>query len=134
MPEMRDRLTKILTADDHPDIARRIGRAVAEMPGVDLIGPGRDGDEALKLYQAHRPHGMILDFQMPLLTGLEVLIEVRKTDRDCLIIILTSAEEESLRKQCLAAGANFFLIKGSETEIALNIVRRYAAFRNETNT
>lgn len=129
MSAVRKTLTKILVADDAPDIAARLSEALREQAGVEIIGPAGDGDEALHLYREHRPQGMVLDFRMPKMTGLEVLLAVRRTDRECLIIIITSADEEELRRKCLAAGADHFLSKTADFERAIEIVRLFAEAR-----
>lgn len=125
----RAQSTRVLVADDTAQVLVRLAALMEEVPGVQLVGCARDGAEAWAMFQAHRPHGAIVDFQMPLATGLEVLLEIRKIDRQCLVVILTGIEEEELRQKCLAAGADHFLSKSTEFETVVEIFKRLVARR-----
>lgn len=104
---------RILVADDSPDIAGRIAALVDEVGGVEVVGPAYRGDDALSLFRQSEPHGAILDFAMPGRNGLEVLREIRASGRNCWVIVITSAQDPSIRAACLQAGADHFLQKGA---------------------
>jgi DNA-binding NarL/FixJ family response regulator len=103
---------RILVADDSPDIAGRIAELVSEVGGVEVVGLAHRGDDALSLLHQCEPDGAILDFSMPGLNGLEVLREIRTSRRRCWVIVITSAQDPSIRIACLEAGADHFLQKG----------------------
>ena len=58
-----------------------------------------DGKEGLALYNKHSPDGMLLDVDIPFISGLELAKEIRKTDKKVSIIMLTAyAEQDKLLK------------------------------------
>ncbi len=120
---MNNKEKRILVAEDEEaDIGlmeivfRRIG--VAEK--VDFA---RNGEEALDhLYgrgtcgASHKPSLIVLDLKLPKVTGLEILKELRADERlkSIPVVIFTSSSDEKDRTECLAGGANDFIIKPIE--------------------
>jgi two-component system KDP operon response regulator KdpE len=92
--------------DDEPQI-RRIMRAVLVAKGYEVM-EAECGEEALKLIRAEKYDLMLLDINMPGITGIEVCVEVR-TSSDIPIIIMSAGEENKAR--ALDAGANDYLKK-----------------------
>jgi CheY-like chemotaxis protein len=104
-------------------LALLVGELLQEA-GADVVGPAADGAEALRLFHETSPDGVVLDIEMPILSGLQVLRAIRSSelDRRCLVIILTSSSEPSMREQAYADGADYFLQKATEFERLLQIV------------
>ena len=97
---------RILVVDDEPQI-RRIMRAVLVAKGYEVM-EAECGEEALKLIRAEKYDLMLLDINMPGITGIEVCVEVR-TSSDIPIIIMSAGEENKAR--ALDAGADDYLKK-----------------------
>ena len=114
---------KFLVADDVPVLALLVSELLQEA-GADVVGPAADGAEALRLFHEISPDGVVLDIEMPVLNGLQVLRAIRSSEREtrCLVIILTSHSEPSMREQAYTDGADYFLQKATESERLLQIV------------
>jgi DNA-binding response OmpR family regulator len=97
---------RILVVDDEPHI-RRIMRAVLIAKGYEVMEAGC-GDDALKLIRSEKCDLVLLDINMPGITGIEVCEEVR-TSSDVPIIIMSAGEEN--KAKALDAGANDYLKK-----------------------
>lgn len=95
---------------------------LGESGQIEVLGPADDGCTALEIFRRERPAGVVLDFQMPGLDGLQVLRAIRELDRKCLAILLTNHDEPSLKEQCHAAGADYFLDKSRDFERVLELV------------
>ena len=125
------RLT-VLVADDAAEVARQLGELLAEA-GARVVATASDGAEALRLFDQTAPDAVVLDNEMPRLNGLEVLKAIRTSHsspgRRPLVIMMTMHDEPAWREQCLAAGADHFLHKGSEFERLLKILPAYCALR-----
>jgi DNA-binding response OmpR family regulator len=92
--------------DDEPQI-RRIMRAVLVAKGYEVM-EAECGEEALNLIRSDKCDLMLLDINMPGISGIEVCREVR-TSFDMPIVIMSAGEEN--RARALAAGANDYLKK-----------------------
>jgi predicted ATPase/signal transduction histidine kinase/serine/threonine protein kinase/CheY-like chemotaxis protein len=70
-----------------------------------------NGQEAIDLNKAHRPDLILMDIQMPKVTGLEAIQQIRLDYKDTPIIALTALAMSGDREKCLSAGANDYLSK-----------------------
>jgi len=102
---------RLVVADDNC-MTRAILRDALSAQGYQVT-VARDGAEALSEAQAVHPDLMILDVQMPVLDGLEVMRQVRRAPDLAAtpIIALTALAEPADRRRCLEAGANEYLSK-----------------------
>ncbi len=118
----------VLVADDAPDVAARVAELLTEA-GAEVVGTAADGAQALELFELTTPDAVVLDIEMPRLSGLEVLKAIRALARRQrpLVIMMTSHNEPAWREACLAAGADHFLLKDGEIERLLQILPAYTA-------
>jgi two-component system, OmpR family, KDP operon response regulator KdpE len=108
---------KILIVDDEPQI-RRVLRTTLTSQGY-TVAEARTGDEALEHIRSERPDLILLDVNMPGISGLETCREIRASS-DIPIIMLTVRGTEKDKVQALDAGADDYVTKpfGSEELMA----------------
>lgn len=70
-----------------------------------------DGEKALELYKKHKPEIVMTDITMPKMTGLELIIAIRKVSKHTKIIILTAHSEQDKLLQALESQVVNYLIK-----------------------
>ena len=105
---MGRRAIKTLIVDDEP-IARRVLREELEaLPGIDIVGEAENGKQALEKIEHLRPDLVLLDLQMPVMGGFEV---VRKLGSGHLpvVVIVTAFDEYAI--EAFEAGAIDYLLK-----------------------
>jgi sigma-B regulation protein RsbU (phosphoserine phosphatase) len=109
----------ILLADDEP-AARRLLSVTLERLGFE-VREAADGEEALEIAMSDGPDLMVLDFEMPRLTGAEVCHHLRTSERTDLqglpVIMLTAHAGEAEEIRCLQAGANDYVTKPVSRDI-----------------
>ncbi|KAF0188157.1 MAG: response regulator [Desulfobulbaceae bacterium] len=107
--------SKVLLVDDERDfvqtlserlIMRDMGSAVAY-----------DGESALSMIKDEEPEVMILDLRMPGIDGIEVLRQVKKTNPDIEVIVLTGHGTEKDKDLCMELGAFAFLQKPVDIQV-----------------
>ncbi len=104
-------IVKVLVAEDDPDI-RDLVVFRLERSGWQVIEAG-DGQQAIDLTRDHRPDVLVLDWMMPVKSGLEVVAELR-ADPDLAgtpVLILSARAQEPDIVQGFTAGANDYLTK-----------------------
>jgi two-component system, cell cycle response regulator DivK len=101
----------ILIVDDRAT-SRELLRTVLEKQGY-AVTEAADGDEALQKVRAESPHLVLLDLQMPVRDGYEVLRELRQDPRFAAlpIIAITASAMQGDRERALAAGFTSYLTK-----------------------
>ncbi|MGB8524806.1 MAG: response regulator transcription factor [Candidatus Acidiferrales bacterium] len=98
----------ILIVDDEPQI-RRVMRTTLTSHGYAVV-EAASGEEALEKLRAVRPDLIVLDVNMPGISGLETCAEIR-TSSDVPIIMLTIRNSERDKVQALDAGADDYVVK-----------------------
>lgn len=85
-----------LIAEDEPLAAEALADWVRETPRLSLVAMCASGDEALEAIRRLRPSLVLLDIQMPGLTGLQVLRALREEGLDVAVILTTAYDEHAL--------------------------------------
>jgi two-component system chemotaxis response regulator CheY len=103
---------KILIADDSRVMRQIVTRTLrqAGFDGHDLV-EAADGRQALEMTEAEQPDLVISDWNMPELTGVEVLRKLRATGNEVKFGFVTSECTPEMQQQAEAEGAAFFIIK-----------------------
>lgn len=101
----------LILADDHPMFRLGLKTAIGMAKEFEIIAEADDGRIALDLIARRTPDIAVIDWQMPVLNGLEVLKEVKKQRVKTRIIILTMHNDESLFQEALDVGVCGFVLK-----------------------
>ncbi len=113
---------RIIIADDSDLILERLQQMLSQHDKVQLVGSFKNGAEALEALLALKPDLAIVDIKMPGLSGLEVLKEIRKSDKALKFIILTFYSTDIYRKLAIESGADYFFSKGDDFEKVSQVV------------
>ncbi|AEE16162.1 protein-glutamate methylesterase/protein-glutamine glutaminase [Treponema brennaborense] len=103
----------VLIVDDSALMRNLISRIVENTPGLSVVGKAMNGQFALEKIPSCQPDVIVLDIEMPVMTGLEFLKERKKRGIDIPVIMLSSLTTEgaAVTMQCLELGASDFLTK-----------------------
>jgi CheY-like chemotaxis protein len=104
-------MKRILIAEDKTS-SRELLRTVLELQGYEVLEAG-DGEQALHVVRNEHLHLVLLDLQMPLRDGYQVVREIRSDDRLCTlpVIALTANAMPEDRERVLAAGFTSYVSK-----------------------
>ena len=105
----------VLLIDDETHIRLLIKRVLTNM-NCEVVAEGKNGEEAVALFQQHSPHITFLDINMPVKSGIEALEEIKNIDPDALIIMLTSVDESSSVEKCRELGATNYIRKDTSLD------------------
>lgn len=104
-------MIKILVADDEPDVVEVISVGLKlNSPDWEVLS-AEDGQVALNLFRKENPDLIILDGNMPNMSGLEACRAIRRESQDVPIIFLTVRDEEIEKVRGLEAGADDYITK-----------------------
>ena len=118
---------RILLIDDHSLLRSGIRLLLEKQPDFEVVAEAGDGIEGVKRAQQHKPDVILLDLNMPGLSGLETLLLLMQDNPACAVIILTVSEEAEELGQALRDGARGYLIKNIEGDALAAAIRRAAA-------
>jgi DNA-binding NarL/FixJ family response regulator len=110
----------ILIADDHPIFRSGVKEILLRTNKYTIVAEVSDGLEAYRQIIAKRPNIAILDYEMPLLTGLDVAKKVLNEKSFTDIVILTMHKEKEYLKEAMLFGVKGYLIKdNAENDLIL---------------
>ncbi len=102
---------RIVLVDDHTLVTDGIRAALEGQPGMEVVGVGRDGAEAVQLAQQTRPHLVLLDVSMPRLNGIEAARRIRAALPNAKILFVSMHVDEKIVSAALEAGATGYILK-----------------------
>ena len=114
---------KVMIADDSEAVRERLAEMISEVPGAEVSGQAKDGQEAIRLIEEIKPDAVILDIRMPKGSGIDVLKYIRNgVQPKPLVIVLTNYPYPHYRKKCLAMGADYFIDKSGDFEKVIDVL------------
>lgn len=101
---------RVLVADDSSTMRKIILRSLQAV-GVPSAVEAADGEEAVKMFKPGDFDLVLTDWNMPGKSGLEVIQEIRKIDKDVKIMMVTTEAEKSRVMEAIQAGVTDYLVK-----------------------
>jgi two-component system nitrate/nitrite response regulator NarL len=117
---------RIAVIDDHTLFRRGLISLLAHEPGFAVVAEAADGFEGIKAAGATRPDVVLLDLNMPGISGLETISAIRREAPEAQIVMLTVSEDADDLLQALRNGASGYLLKNIDSEFLVAAIRRAA--------
>lgn len=118
---------KVLIADDHALIREGIRKILSLEKDITVVDEAADGHQALALALAGEIDIVLLDINMPGLSGIEVCRRLKAARPEIGIIALTIHEQEEYLLEMIAAGASAYLLKDVQPDQLVRVIRGVAA-------
>jgi DNA-binding NarL/FixJ family response regulator len=119
------RVIRVMVVDDHPMWREAVVRDLVEA-GHEVVATAADGAEAVRRAPAARPDVVVLDLQLPLLSGVEVTRALVTMSPPPRILVLSASGEHADVLEAVKAGATGYLVKSASSEELLSAVARTA--------
>ncbi len=128
---MAEKLNSVLIAEDQ-DIARLGLRLTLEkMSGIEVVGEAADGEAVIAQTEQLHPTIILMDIDLPKISGIEVTKQIKKTHPDIGIIMFTSDSSDETVFAAIGAGADGYCLKNVSSEqlrTAIDSVSKGAAW------
>ena len=108
---MSEESLRVVIADDHSVVRQGIRGVLEEIDGLDVIGEVGDGVEALGMVTDLSPDVVVLDVNMPAMSGLEVTMALREAGSPVRVLILSMHDDPEYVLQAVRAGADGYVLK-----------------------
>ncbi len=120
-------LIRLLVVDDHALFRRGLVGLLSEMPEFEVVGEADNGLDAVKVAMEVRPDVILLDVNMPGMSGIETLEALRRAHVTAHVLVLTISQQEDDLVAAIVAGADGYLLKNAEPAMLRETIRRVAA-------
>jgi DNA-binding NarL/FixJ family response regulator len=124
MPQKR-----VLLVDDHQLIIDGLRGFIETNPYYKVVGEANNGVDAIRLASVLDPHVILMDIEMPEMSGIQACEEIKKIKPDTKIIIVSMHNEKQLIKKLIDQGADGYLLKNSQQKEVMEAIEK--ALQNE---
>lgn len=121
---------RLLIVDDQPLIRRGLAMMLGVEPGIEVVGQASDGREAIEMALALSPDVVVMDLQMPHVSGVVATREITAQRPATRVVVLTTFDQDELVFEAIRAGAQAYLLKDASEADVLDTVR--AVHRGES--
>jgi DNA-binding NarL/FixJ family response regulator len=117
-PQKRPR---VIVADDHPEMVKAICRLLAL--DCEVVGTVSDGADALGAAQRLVPDVVVIDLNLPTVSGLDACRQITQMRPETKVIMFTAANDPHLRRRAFEMGASAFVCKVASDDDLLSVVK-----------
>ena len=121
-PALKETL-RLLVVDDQPIIRRGLAMILAAEPGIEVLGQAANGAEAVELALSTAPDVVVMDLQMPVMSGVVATREITARLPGTRVVVLTTYDDDELVFEAIRAGAQAYLLKDAAESEVLETIR-----------
>ena len=121
-----DQPIRVVIVDDHALFRRGLENVLAAEPDLAVVGEAEDGVDAVALVASLAPDVVLMDVRMPRASGIEATRQIRLSQPNTKIVMLTVSDDEEDLYESVKAGANGYLLKEVSIEEVADAVRSVA--------
>ena len=114
---------RVFLTDDQPIVRRGISLLLQEDPHIEVVGEAADGWESVEGAQRLVPDVVLMDIDMPGMSGLEAAGRIIESVPGVSVLMLTIHDREDFLFQALQAGALGYILKAAHVDELLSAVR-----------
>jgi DNA-binding NarL/FixJ family response regulator len=124
---MTGRIIRVVIADDHNVVRAGIRELLSDATDIEVVGEARNGRDAVDIALARRPDVVVMDINMPELSGVEATRQIRQAAPEVHVLVLTSYQDDPYIYGLLDAGASGYILKTAEDQEIVRAVRATAS-------
>lgn len=117
-------MIRVVLAEDQTLVLAALAALLDLEPDIEVVATAASGQEALAVVERERPDVLLTDIEMPGMTGLDLLQEVRRKQFETRVIIVTTFGRSGYLRRALEGGAAGYLLKDAPADELADAVRR----------
>ena len=117
---------RVIVVDDH-DLLRKGVRDLLSEHGLQVVGEASDGDDAVRLVAHAAPDVVVMDLNMPRMSGIEATRRLARVSPTSRVLVLTVSADDETVADAIEAGASGYLLKDASGDEIASGVRAAAA-------
>lgn len=111
-----ERPIRVVVVDDHPVVRRGLAALIESLPGLEVAGEASDGESAVREVLLARPDVVLMDVQMPGLSGIEATKRIGVSAPEVPVLMLTMYDDDATVFTAMQVGARGYLLKGADQD------------------
>ncbi|TDL32596.1 response regulator transcription factor [Jeotgalibacillus sp. S-D1] len=119
-------MTNIIIIDDHQLFREGVKRILDFEETFNVVAEGDDGAQVIDLYEEHNPDVVLMDINMPEVTGVEATSKLVEQYPDAKVIILSIHDDENYVSHALKSGALGYMLKEMDADALIDAIKTVA--------
>ena len=107
---------KVLVVDDSAPVRHQLKQLLQLKTSCEIVGEGTNGEEAVVGVETYKPDVVLMDMNMPVMSGVEATKRIKERHPDVKVLALTAFGDMTLVTAMIQAGASGYLLKGGSSE------------------
>lgn len=120
-------MIRVVLFEDNKNLRESLSLYLASVEGLWFSGAFSDARNALWAVKKHQPDVVLMDIQMPHITGIEAMIDIKKIYPQTKVLIQTVYEDDDKIFQAICAGANGYVVKSTKPEVYVQAIKEVYA-------
>ena len=118
---------RVLVVDDHPLFTAGVTALLFSVDGIEVVATAADGEAAVREATLCRPDVVLMDLNLPGMSGLEATRRIAKASPESVVLVLSMLDDDESVLAAMRAGARGYVLKGAGQEELLAAIRAVAA-------
>ncbi len=118
---------RVLLVDDHWEVRERLRVLLMQAPDIELVGEAADGAEALAVLERFPAEVVVMDLNLPEISGIETARRILAEQTNTRIIIVSLQSDPHYVKESFKTGVTGYLLKDCAFEELVEAVHAVAA-------
>jgi DNA-binding NarL/FixJ family response regulator len=114
---------RVFVVEDHAVVRQGLISLLSSAPEIEVVGFAEDGRQAADRYASLMPDVTLMDLQMPVMSGVEAIRQIRQEVPAARFIVLTTFDGDEDIYRAMQAGAKGYLLKGMDIEELVQTIR-----------
>ena len=106
----------VILVDDHPVVRAGYRRLLEATENIRVVAEAEDGEQGYRAFCDHHPDVMVMDLNMPGVSGLECVRRILAQDQEAKVLVFSVHDNEAMLNQAMRAGVRGYLTKRSAPE------------------
>lgn len=118
---------RVFVVDDHTLFRKGLVSLLSELEDIQVVGEASNGEEAMEIVMGIEPDLILMDINMPGMSGIETLGVLRQQGMEIPVLMLTISEHQEDLVGAICAGACGYLLKNVEPEVLQQTIKQVIA-------
>jgi DNA-binding NarL/FixJ family response regulator len=119
---MAEKKITVMCVDDHRLVREGLALIINRVPDLEVVASASTGEEAVSLFRKHRPQIVLMDLQLPKMSGIDAIKAIRGIDPAARVIVLTVFQGDEDVHRSLQVGARTYLLKESVPDELIRVI------------
>jgi DNA-binding NarL/FixJ family response regulator len=116
----------VIIVDDHPVFRGGLRALLSAVPGMEVVGEAQDAESAMAMVEQLQPDVVIMDLQLPTISGIEATRRIQETSPHIGILVVTMFEDDYTVFAAMRAGARGYVLKDANEDDILRAIQAIA--------